>query len=128
MCKCHQNTVRAELTLLGTCNKSESPVQGTPGTGSRACNRPSCSQAASCSSAPSTPGTGQLPVGSQALRDLMELAEDGMTLTQYGCTTKGTTHRHTNQPTSGVKMHLNLIYILRKLPTDYFCCLLALYI
>ncbi|XP_005806582.2 structure-specific endonuclease subunit SLX4 isoform X1 [Xiphophorus maculatus] len=36
------------------------------------------------SSSPSTPGTGELHVGSQALRDLMELAEDGMTLTQYG--------------------------------------------
>ncbi|KAM4750380.1 structure-specific endonuclease subunit SLX4 isoform 2-T2 [Anableps anableps] len=41
-----------------------------------------CSQTES--SALSTPGTGELHVGSQALRDLMELAEDGMTLTQYG--------------------------------------------
>ncbi|XP_054897282.1 structure-specific endonuclease subunit SLX4 isoform X2 [Poeciliopsis prolifica] len=43
---------------------------------------PSCSQTES--SSPSTPGTGELQVGSQAIRDLMELAEDGMTLTQYG--------------------------------------------
>lgn len=41
------------------------------------------------SSSPSTPGTGELHVGSQALRDLMELAEDGMTLTQYGYADKG---------------------------------------
>ncbi|KAJ4923146.1 hypothetical protein JOQ06_016486 [Pogonophryne albipinna] len=35
--------------------------------------------------APSTPGAGQLPAGSQAvLMELMELAEDGVTLTQYG--------------------------------------------
>ncbi|XP_015228098.1 PREDICTED: structure-specific endonuclease subunit SLX4 [Cyprinodon variegatus] len=47
---------------------------------------PSCSQAAS--SAPSTPGTGGLSVGSQALQDLMDLAEDGMTLTQYGYSDK----------------------------------------
>ncbi|KAM7393904.1 hypothetical protein PAMP_020740 [Pampus punctatissimus] len=45
---------------------------------------------ASSSPAPSTAGTGQLPVGSQALRDLMELAEDGMTLTQCGYTAPGT--------------------------------------
>ncbi|XP_017162219.1 structure-specific endonuclease subunit SLX4 isoform X2 [Poecilia reticulata] len=41
---------------------------------------PSCSQ----TSSNSAPGTGELHVGSQAIRDLMELAEDGMTLTQYG--------------------------------------------
>ncbi|XP_008315696.2 structure-specific endonuclease subunit SLX4 isoform X3 [Cynoglossus semilaevis] len=51
--------------------------------------QPSTSQTAACSSTPSTPGTGQLPVGSQALRDLMELAEDGMTLTQCGYTSSG---------------------------------------
>lgn len=60
--------------------------------------QPSTSQTAACSSTPSTPGTGQLPVGSQALRDLMELAEDGMTLTQCGYTSsgfnKGKRHQH----------------------------------
>ncbi|KAM6940396.1 structure-specific endonuclease subunit SLX4 [Xenentodon cancila] len=78
----------AAKTSLSTCSKPESSVQGTPVTGSKTSSLPSCSQAASCSSAPSTPRTGQLPVGSQALRDLMELAEDGMTLTQYGYSAK----------------------------------------
>ncbi|KAM3864656.1 structure-specific endonuclease subunit SLX4 [Diretmus argenteus] len=41
------------------------------------------------SPAPSTPGTGQFPVGSQAFNDLMELAEEGMTLTQWGYTASG---------------------------------------
>ncbi|CAL9700549.1 unnamed protein product [Knipowitschia caucasica] len=41
-----------------------------------------------CSSPLSTPGPGrQIPGGSQALQDLMDLAEDGMTLTQYGYST-----------------------------------------
>ncbi|XP_028256547.1 structure-specific endonuclease subunit SLX4 [Parambassis ranga] len=63
---------------------------GTPVTGVMAVssNPPSSSQMASCSPAPSTPGTGQLPVSSQALQDLIELAEEGMTLTQYGYTAK----------------------------------------
>ncbi|CAG5928896.1 unnamed protein product [Menidia menidia] len=62
--------------------------EGAVVTGTRTSILPSCSQAASGPSAPSTPGTGQLPVPSQALRDLMELAEDGMTLTQYGYSSK----------------------------------------
>lgn len=61
---------KPDEVLPTTNDKSESSVP------------PSCSQTAS--SAPSTPHTGELNVGSQALRDLMELAEDGMTLTQYG--------------------------------------------
>ncbi|XP_061577384.1 structure-specific endonuclease subunit SLX4 [Cololabis saira] len=77
-------------TSLSTSSRPESSVQlvgeGTPVTGTK--RLPSCSQTASCPSAPSTPGAGQLPVGSQALRDLMELAEDGMTLTQYGYSAK----------------------------------------
>ncbi|XP_053712738.1 structure-specific endonuclease subunit SLX4-like [Synchiropus splendidus] len=47
------------------------------------------SQTASCSSAPSTPGTLALPMGSQSLRDLMELAEDGLTFTQCGFSAEG---------------------------------------
>ena len=54
--------------------------EGTPVTGSRASILPSCS---------STPGTGQLPAGSGALMDLMELVEDGVTLTQYRHTASG---------------------------------------
>uniref|UniRef100_UPI0037E7A984 structure-specific endonuclease subunit SLX4 n=1 Tax=Semicossyphus pulcher TaxID=241346 RepID=UPI0037E7A984 len=74
-----------------TINKSSvrPATEGTPLAGSRASILPSSSQTASSSPAPSTPGTGQLPVGSQALRDLMELAEDGMTLTQCGYTASG---------------------------------------
>ncbi|KAM9792817.1 structure-specific endonuclease subunit SLX4 [Neosynchiropus ocellatus] len=47
------------------------------------------SQTASCSSAPSTPGAVALPMGSQSLRDLMELAEDGLTFTQCGVSAEG---------------------------------------
>ncbi|KAM4584615.1 structure-specific endonuclease subunit SLX4 [Odontesthes bonariensis] len=87
-----RNTKEADAASSITSNKPESCVQavgeGTLVTGTRVSVLPSCSQTASCSSAPSTPGTGQLPVGSQALRDLMELAEDGMTLTQYGYSAK----------------------------------------
>nr|XP_029134613.1 structure-specific endonuclease subunit SLX4-like isoform X2 [Labrus bergylta] len=76
-----------------TITKPESSVraaaEGTPLTGTRASVLPSSSQTASDSLTPSTPGTGALPVGSQALRDLMELAEDGMTLTQCGYTASG---------------------------------------
>ncbi|XP_034544890.1 structure-specific endonuclease subunit SLX4 isoform X2 [Notolabrus celidotus] len=74
-----------------TTRKPESLVraEGTPLTASRASILPSSSQMASSSPAPSTPGTGQLAVGSQALRDLMELAEDGMTLTQCGYNASG---------------------------------------
>ncbi|XP_029286358.1 structure-specific endonuclease subunit SLX4 [Cottoperca gobio] len=61
-----------DAAASSTINKPESSVQpvreGTPITGTGASVLP----------APSTPGTGQLPVGSQALlMDLMELAEDG---------------------------------------------------
>ncbi|XP_040001274.1 structure-specific endonuclease subunit SLX4 isoform X2 [Xiphias gladius] len=94
------------------CNKPESSLQpvneGTPVTATRASTLPSSSQTAASSPAPSTPGTGQLPVGSQALWDLMELAEDGMTLTQCGYTTSGpdqdkrsSARLSTNLPLSG---------------------------
>ncbi|XP_045904008.1 structure-specific endonuclease subunit SLX4 isoform X2 [Micropterus dolomieu] len=69
-------------------SRPESSVQpvseGTPLTGTRASILLSSSQMAS-----STPETGQLPVGSQALLELMELAEDGVTLTQCGYTASG---------------------------------------
>ncbi|CAJ1053212.1 structure-specific endonuclease subunit SLX4 isoform X2 [Xyrichtys novacula] len=70
-----------DAASFSTIKKLESPL-----TGSRASNLPSSSQMASPSLAPSTPGTSQFPVESQVLQDLMELAEDGMTLTQYGYT------------------------------------------
>ncbi|KAM9363639.1 structure-specific endonuclease subunit SLX4 [Symphorus nematophorus] len=77
----------SDATSSCTVKKPESSVQhvseGPPVTGTRASVLPSSSPA------PSTPGTGQLPVGSQTLRDLMELAEDGMTLTQCTYTASG---------------------------------------
>ncbi|XP_038816391.1 structure-specific endonuclease subunit SLX4 [Salvelinus namaycush] len=51
--------------------------------------QPVSSTQAAPSSLPSTPGTGHLPVGSQTLCDLMELADEGMTLTQWGYSTPG---------------------------------------
>ncbi|KAM9314812.1 structure-specific endonuclease subunit SLX4 [Pholidichthys leucotaenia] len=60
--------------------------QGSPVSGSRPCIQTSSSKMMSCS--PALSPSGQLSVGSQALRDLMDLAEDGMTLTQCGYTTK----------------------------------------
>ncbi|XP_016521835.1 structure-specific endonuclease subunit SLX4 isoform X1 [Poecilia formosa] len=62
---------KPDAVLSSSSNKPESSVPPA---------LPSCSQ----TSSPSTPGWGELHVGSQAIRDLMELAEDGMTLTQYG--------------------------------------------
>ncbi|XP_078134693.1 structure-specific endonuclease subunit SLX4 [Sander vitreus] len=71
-----------DAATSSTINKPASSVQpvgeGTPVPGTRASMLPSSSQ-----TAPSTPGTGQL------LMDLMELAEDGVTLTQYGHTASG---------------------------------------
>ncbi|XP_028444616.1 structure-specific endonuclease subunit SLX4-like [Perca flavescens] len=71
-----------DAATSSTVNKPASSVQpvseGTPVPGTRASTLPSSSQ-----KAPSTPGTGQL------LMDLMELAEDGVTLTQYGHTASG---------------------------------------
>lgn len=64
-------------------NKLESPVQpasaGHSVNGSRASILPSQTVASSSGPEP-------LPLGSQVLQDLMELAEDGMTLTQCGFT------------------------------------------
>ncbi|KAM7009463.1 structure-specific endonuclease subunit SLX4 [Tautogolabrus adspersus] len=76
-----------EAASCSTINKPESSeraaAERTPLTGTRSSILPSSSQTASSSPAPST------PVGSQALRDLMELAEDGMTLTQCGYAASG---------------------------------------
>ncbi|XP_035034156.2 structure-specific endonuclease subunit SLX4 [Hippoglossus stenolepis] len=86
-------TPKTAAAPLNAGNKSESSLrpltEGTPVAGARTSILPSSSQTAASSSAPSTPGTGQHPVGSQALRDLMELAEDGMTLTQCRYMTSG---------------------------------------
>ncbi|MEQ2290737.1 hypothetical protein AMECASPLE_006119 [Ameca splendens] len=70
-------SARVDAVSSSTSNKPESSVPPV---------LPSCSQ--TVSSGPSTPGTGELHVGSQALRDLVELTEDCMTLTQYGCSDK----------------------------------------
>ncbi|MEQ2184373.1 hypothetical protein GOODEAATRI_007213, partial [Goodea atripinnis] len=75
-------SARVDAVSSSTSNKPESSVPPV---------LPSCSQ--TVSSGPSTPGTGELHVGSQALRDLVELTEDCMTLTQYGCSDKGKTYR-----------------------------------
>ncbi|XP_008301479.1 structure-specific endonuclease subunit SLX4 [Stegastes partitus] len=79
-----RESVTTNAASFSTTNKpTESSVaEGTPLSGTRASILPSPSRTASCSPALST------PVGSQALRDLMELAEDGMTLTQCGYTGK----------------------------------------
>ncbi|XP_063740465.1 structure-specific endonuclease subunit SLX4 [Eleginops maclovinus] len=66
-------------------NRPDTPVlpvsEGAPDSGTRVSILP----ASTPQMAPSTPGTGQLPAGSQALlMELMELAEDGVTLTQCG--------------------------------------------
>lgn len=86
---------QADAAPPTSSNKPEALIQpvneGTPVSGQP---EPACSQTASCSSASSTPGAAQLPVGSQALRDLMDLAEDGMTLTQYGYSSKGNAQKH----------------------------------
>lgn len=60
-------------------NSTEHPLRvGTPVSTSRASIPPSSTHTQCSSPAASTPGAGQLLVSSQALRDLMELAEDGM--------------------------------------------------
>ncbi|KAM9856957.1 structure-specific endonuclease subunit SLX4 [Aulostomus maculatus] len=60
------------------------------------------SQMASCSPAPSSLEAGQLSVGSQALRDLMELAEDGMTLTQCAVAALDRTNRIRDSPSTNL--------------------------
>ncbi|CAB1443228.1 unnamed protein product [Pleuronectes platessa] len=86
-------TPKTAAAPLNAGNKSESSLrpltEGNPVAGTSSSILPSSSQTAASSSAPSTPGTGQHPVGSQALRDLMELAEDGMTPTQCRYMTSG---------------------------------------
>ncbi|XP_031655595.1 structure-specific endonuclease subunit SLX4-like isoform X1 [Oncorhynchus kisutch] len=61
--------------------------------------QPVSSTQAAPSSLPSTPGTGHLPVGSQTLCDLMELADEGMTLTQWGYSTPGAARDKENTAT-----------------------------
>ncbi|XP_040891713.1 structure-specific endonuclease subunit SLX4 isoform X2 [Toxotes jaculatrix] len=94
-----------------TSNKPKSSLQplseGTPVSGTRAPILPSSSQTAASSPAPSTPGTGQLSVGSQALFDLMELAEDGMTLTQYGYATSGPDKDKQSSANLSTNLHLS---------------------
>uniref|UniRef100_A0A3Q1BJE8 Structure-specific endonuclease subunit SLX4 n=1 Tax=Amphiprion ocellaris TaxID=80972 RepID=A0A3Q1BJE8_AMPOC len=90
----------ADAASCSTTTKPESSVQPvaerTPLSGTRASILLSPSRTASCSPAPST------PVGSQVLRDLMELAEEGMTLSQYGYTARG------NQINAGLSTNLRL--------------------
>ncbi|KAG7223637.1 hypothetical protein INR49_015362 [Caranx melampygus] len=89
-------------------DSSLQPVsEGTPVTETRASILPSSSQTAATPSAPSTPGTVQAPVGSQALRDLMELAEDGMTLTQCGYSTSGTDKNKQSSASLSTNLHLS---------------------
>ncbi|KAK7930138.1 hypothetical protein WMY93_006533 [Mugilogobius chulae] len=73
--------------LAASGDKAQTPVQDLKLRTPVASILPCSSQTPRSSPAVSTPGTGQLPGCSQALRDLMELAEDGMTLTQYGYST-----------------------------------------
>lgn len=66
-------------------NSTEHPLRvGTPVSTSRASIPPSSTHTQCSSPAASTPGAGQLLVSSQALRDLMELAEDGMVTDNAG--------------------------------------------
>ncbi|KAK9539880.1 hypothetical protein VZT92_002366 [Zoarces viviparus] len=74
-----------DAATSSTTNKPQSSVQpvseGTPGTGTVASILPSASQVFSSQTTPST--------GRALLMDLMELAEDGVTLTQCGHTASG---------------------------------------
>ncbi|XP_018535260.1 structure-specific endonuclease subunit SLX4 isoform X4 [Lates calcarifer] len=92
-------------------NRLESSLQpvseGTPVTRTRSSILPSSAQTVASSPAPSTPGTGQLPVGSQTLRDLMEVAEDGMTLTQCGYTTSGPDKDKQSRVSLSTNLHLS---------------------
>ncbi|GLD60824.1 structure-specific endonuclease subunit SLX4 isoform X2 [Lates japonicus] len=92
-------------------NRPESSLQpvseGTPVTRTRSSILPSSAQTVASSPAPSTPGTGQLPVGSQALRDLMEVAEDSMTLTQCGYTTSGPDKDKQSRVSLSTNLHLS---------------------
>ncbi|XP_026158990.1 structure-specific endonuclease subunit SLX4 [Mastacembelus armatus] len=90
----------ADAAFSNTSNKPHSLQPVSEG--------PSCSQsAASSSPAPSTPGTRQLSVGSQALRDLMELAEDGMTLTQCGYAATGPDAERQSSAGASKNFHLS---------------------
>nr|XP_019939746.1 PREDICTED: structure-specific endonuclease subunit SLX4 [Paralichthys olivaceus]XP_019939747.1 PREDICTED: structure-specific endonuclease subunit SLX4 [Paralichthys olivaceus] len=104
-------TPKTAAAPLSAGNKSESSLrpltEGTPVAGTRTSTLPSSSQTAASSSAHSTPGTGQLPVGSQTLRDLMELAEDGMTLTQCEYMTSGTDKNEQNRARLSTNLRLS---------------------
>ncbi|XP_035492415.2 structure-specific endonuclease subunit SLX4 isoform X2 [Scophthalmus maximus] len=106
-------TPKTDAASSNAGNKPESSLRpisgGTPVAGTTASVPPPSSQtaASSSSSAPSTPGTGQLPVGSQALWDLMELAEDGMTLTQCGYTTSGPDKNKQSSASQSANLHLS---------------------
>ncbi|XP_029916094.1 structure-specific endonuclease subunit SLX4 [Myripristis murdjan] len=83
-------------TVSSTSEKPDSSVQ-TPGEDApvpvtRSSIIPSTSTSSSKtapSSAASASSSAKLSIGSQAVRDLVELAEDGMTLTQWGYTASG---------------------------------------
>ncbi|KAF3687405.1 Structure-specific endonuclease subunit SLX4 BTB/POZ domain-containing protein 12 [Channa argus] len=82
--------------------------EGTPVTETMASILPSSSQrSVPCSSDSCTSGTRQLPVGSQALQDLMELAEDGMTLTQCGYTASDPDKDQQNSGKLSTNLHLS---------------------
>ncbi|KAK1885922.1 Structure-specific endonuclease subunit SLX4, partial [Dissostichus eleginoides] len=82
---------KKDAASSGTITRPITPVlpvsERAPVTGTGVSILPACTPQTAPSNpqtAPSTPGAGQLPAGSQAvLMELMELAEDGVTLTQY---------------------------------------------
>lgn len=70
----------------------------TPVTTSRSSIMCAASQTEHHSPTVSTLGTGRLPGCTQALQDLMDLAEDGMTLTQCGYSAMEPTNEHQSSP------------------------------
>ncbi|XP_058495800.1 structure-specific endonuclease subunit SLX4 isoform X3 [Solea solea] len=99
-------TAKTNEASCSAGNKPESSLQpeseGTPVTGSRASILPSSTHTAT-----STPETGQRLVGSQALRDLMELAEDGMTLTQCRYPASGHAKDKRSSTSQSTNLHLS---------------------
>ncbi|XP_055013926.1 structure-specific endonuclease subunit SLX4 isoform X2 [Boleophthalmus pectinirostris] len=82
-----QETAMTVVSSFASGKKIDTPVQHLKIKTPIVSTLTPASQTGHSSLAVSTPGTGQLPGCSQALQDLMELAEDGMTLTQYGFST-----------------------------------------
>ncbi|XP_072318474.1 structure-specific endonuclease subunit SLX4 [Eucyclogobius newberryi] len=82
-----QESTKTIVPSVASWDKTDTPVQHLKIRTPVAAVLPSPSQTGRSSPAVSTPGKGQLPGCSQALQDLIELAEDGMTLTQYGYST-----------------------------------------